>query len=128
MAVNNILLIDDDRDTVMVYEILVNKLGYSDRFTSFYNAREALQYLDETDSFPNVLLVDINMDYMNGFEFVREFESRYLNAHPNTKVVFLSSSVRESDKIKALSYQCVDEFISKPLSNSKLSLLFQAQA
>ncbi len=127
MNLKNVLLLDDDRDTVSLYKILVKKMGYEDWFTSFYSANEALEYLKVTDEFPAILLVDINMDIMSGFEFVQEFESKYYQQHPATRIVILSSSVRESDRIKALSHSSVEEFISKPISKSKLKTLFTGE-
>src|SRR5690606_14228210 len=118
------LMLDDDRDTVLLYKILVRKMGYDDFFTCFYGPNEVLEHLDKTRDFPTGMLVDINMDIMSGFEFVQEFESKYKDSHPDTRIVILSSSVRESDKMKALSYRRVDEFISKPISKMKLRKFF----
>ncbi len=127
MKSNSVLLLDDDPDTVSLYKLLVRKLGYSDWFTTAYRGKEALEYLERCEAFPEVLIVDINMDEMSGFEFVQEFEKRFYNQNSNSRVIILSSSVRESDRKKALSFHSVEEFISKPISRTKLKTFFTGE-
>lgn len=128
MKVNKVLLLDDDPDTISLYKIRIQKMGYDDdRFTYFYSPLKALAYLEKTVDFPDIMLVDINMDVMNGFEFVEHFEKKYYNHHPDTRVLILSSSVRDADKSKALSYRSVEDFITKPISKSRLKSFFNGE-
>lgn len=127
MTRNKILLIDDDPDTVTLYAIIVNKMGFGDCFTAARSGKDALSYLEKCKEFPDIILVDINMDGMNGFEFVERFEAFYFKKNPNTTVIILSSSVRESDKAKSFEYRSVREFLSKPLSQKKIRELINSE-
>ncbi len=67
-----------------------------------------------------LILLDINMPGMDGFEFL-EISSE-LNL-PNTYVAVLSSSSLEADRTKASQYHVID-YIEKPLTRTKLEELF----
>lgn len=124
MNPNRLLLIDDDSDTIMLYKAIAANMGYSEFLDTAMSGSEALQILQDCDEFPKALIVDINMDEMSGFDLVAHFEDRFYDQHPNTAVVVFSSSVRSSDKAKALQFKSVKEFVAKPLSQNKLRALF----
>lgn len=124
MSPNRLLLIDDDSDTIMLYKAIAANMGYTEYLDTAMSGIEALQFLEDCDEFPKALIVDINMDEMSGFEFVAHFEDRFYDQHQNTVVIIFSSSVRSSDKTKALQFKSVKEFVAKPLSQKKLRALF----
>ncbi len=71
-----------------------------------------------------IILLDIQMPLMNGFQFMDAFEK---NAAPEIKdqyiISMLSSSINEKDLIKAKSYQSVHSFLHKPLKKDMLENL-----
>jgi CheY-like chemotaxis protein len=96
-------------------------------FSSKSNGQEALEYLADLQSsgqdFPQLILVDINMPILNGWEFLTAYET--LQAPNPVHIYMLSSSVYENDIEKAKSFKTVQGFISKPLSIDRLTELLR---
>lgn len=62
-----------------------------------------------------VILLDLNMPEMNGWEFIENLEKR--NIHH--EIIILTSSTSEYDKLKAEKYNSVVNLITKPLNKDK---------
>ncbi len=93
-----------------------------------HNGQLAIDYIKDLvenhEQLPQLVLVDINMPILNGWEFIEAFEA--LNLEVKNDMYMLSSSVYENDIEKAKSYKSVKGFISKPLSIDRLKELIAA--
>jgi len=117
----NLLVIDDDDINIFIIKKIVEKTGYNVDMTAKTNGQLAIDYLKEiidTPNFPNLILIDINMPILNGWEFIEAYE--LLGNTHKVDMYMLSSSVYENDIEKAKSYKTVKGFISKPLSIDRL--------
>jgi CheY-like chemotaxis protein len=63
-----IIVIEDDADDQQILVEIFLKLGYKNKIVYFFDGNEALQYLNKTDIHPFLILSDINMPKINGFE------------------------------------------------------------
>lgn len=125
-----LLIIDDDK----IYHFLVNRLLDTIDVRSklsgvhkFFNAREALNFLDETDDGEKIIiLLDLNMPEMNGFDFLDSLNGR-INARELSKVYIVTSSVNQSDRDEAKEYKQVEDFIVKPIQKSTLAKLIEGE-
>lgn len=111
-----IYLVDDDDLTNTVNTLLLKKLGMEDKVRSFVNpelALDTLRFRDKQET-RTLILLDINMPEMTGFEFV---EFMKLEKFPVTnEVVMVTSSDSEEDREEARKYKkYIREFITKPL-------------
>ncbi|WP_129718204.1 response regulator [Pedobacter sp. SYP-B3415] len=124
----NLLVIDDDDINIFIIKKIVEKTGYDVDMVSQANGKLAIDYLQETlgsdRPFPDLILIDINMPVLNGWEFIEAYEK--LNIDKNPDMYLLSSSVYENDIEKAKTYSIVNGFISKPLAIDRLKELFDA--
>ena len=103
-----ILLVDNDRSTI---NILYNLLKAEYRIKVGVNGHQALERAT-TPPYPEMILLDVLMPDMNGFEVCRQ-----LKAIPKTHeipIIFITSQGAESDEIHGLECGAVD-FISKPI-------------
>ena len=122
----NFIVIDDSKLDCFIAEKIIRNTGVSNDVRSFTDAREALSYIKDkpagsTNS--TVLIVDIQMPVMNGFEFIEAFEQLPQAVQDNYLVYVLSSSINENDLNRVRSYKSVKHFLNKPLNSSTLTAL-----
>jgi CheY-like chemotaxis protein len=63
-----IIVIEDDMDDQQVLVEIFQKLGYKNEIVYFEDGNMALEYLNKTDIHPFLILSDVNMPKINGFE------------------------------------------------------------
>lgn len=123
----NLLVIDDDDINIFIIKKIVEKTGYDAQMVSKTNGQLAIDYIkeliDSQQPLPHLILIDINMPVLNGWEFLEAYEA--LSIEDSIDMYMLSSSVYENDIEKAKTYKTVKGFISKPLSIERLIELFE---
>ncbi len=123
-----LLVIDDDDINIFIISKIVEKTGYDVEIFAKHNGQLAIDYIKElkenNQPLPHLVLIDINMPILNGWEFIEAFEE--LELQETNDMYMLSSSVYENDIEKAKSYKSVKGFISKPLSIDRLKELLAA--
>lgn len=110
------MLVDDDPDTNMYNEIVLNQMNASENIIIFQNGKDALKYIVEKEDRIDLILLDINMPVMNGWQFVEEYEKLDKKKQTAIIVVMLTSSINIDDKLKAEAFNSVKKFINKPLT------------
>lgn len=117
----NVMVVDDDDDYNFITEEIFQDIDLKTQLTFKIWARDALDYLKENeDRFPDLILLDINMPIMNGWEFLEEYENRNYHINYPTVIVMISTSVFREDKVKANNFARVVEFIEKPISGENI--------
>jgi CheY-like chemotaxis protein len=124
MLIKNLFILDDDIITTHLMKEMLNDVSFVKSFHIENNGWQALEYLQaiaRKDTFPDVLLIDLKMPEMDGYEFIEHFEEQFLSLHPASNLLVLTSSVSEKDRQKAMRYKSVSNFIQKPLTEDKLA-------
>jgi CheY-like chemotaxis protein len=122
---NSVLLIEDDPVTVIVCDRITKSTGFSNFFNYVENGLEGLNYIkrkatEGEPSLPDLILLDLNMPVMDGWEFLDRF-NEIAHLFPYQPAVYiLSSSVDAEDQHRALAYPIVKNFLSKPLNKKYL--------
>lgn len=110
-----VLIIDDDEIVLLVESKILQRCGISDSPLSFRNGKAAIDYLQFDDNADNyIILLDINMPGMNGWEFLEKL--KVLNLSKRFFVIMVTSSIDRYDKEVAVKYQDVISFIEKPIT------------
>ena len=103
----DILIVDDIPDNIRLLSDILTKQGYQVRKS--LNGKMALKAI--AASIPDLLLLDINMPEMNGYQLCKQ-----LKLDPKTKgipIIFISGISETLDKVKAFNCGGVD-YITKP--------------
>lgn len=113
-------LIDDDRPTNLLNKLLMVETGFAKNVKDFTYAEDALRELASEDAdFPDLILLDINMPRMNGWEFLEAVEAMNRMVTPPT-ILMLSTSLNPVDQDRAENNKIVSGFIKKPLTSEQL--------
>ena len=129
-VLSNILLVDDDDTSIFIQShLLTNVCKYTGNIQTCYNGKEALDYIESKGKFantentpprPNLILLDINMPVMNGFEFLEAYGKLSKDLKGGVVISMLTSSVNEEDRKKSQNFEELSEFIIKPLTQEQL--------
>ncbi|RDY58653.1 response regulator [Flagellimonas nanhaiensis] len=121
-----IYLVDDEDLVNTINAVHFRKMGMEEKLKSFTNPELALDDLRfrENQNDRTLVLLDINMPEMSGFEFL---EFMVLENFPESvEVLLVTSSVLDSDRQEAKKYgKYVKEFIAKPLRIEHLESYLQ---
>lgn len=122
----HILIIDDDPINNFLSQKVFERVDIEDvKLTFISDAEEALNFLAHLDreaetQFPDLILLDINMPFMSGFELLDEYQRRgWDKLYPGTQVIIVSTSIYPRDREKAQEYMPVIDYFSKPLTEEK---------
>ncbi|UXX81342.1 response regulator [Reichenbachiella carrageenanivorans] len=129
-VISNILLVDDDPTSIFLQQhLLTDVCKYEGQIHACHNGRVALDYLENKGEYvsngqkypkPDLILLDINMPVMNGFEFLDVYKDLPEQLKGGIVISMLTSSLNKQDKDKADKYQDVSDFITKPITKKHL--------
>lgn len=103
----HIVVVDDDESNLRLAGTVLSKAGF--RVSAMKSGRALLKYL--TEHRPDVLLIDVQMPEMDGFETVRQL--RTLPGTAEIPVVFLTAS-EDSETARTGMQLGAEDFIRKP--------------
>uniref|UniRef100_UPI003568A57F diguanylate cyclase domain-containing protein n=1 Tax=Litorivivens sp. TaxID=2020868 RepID=UPI003568A57F len=111
-----IMMVDDEATTMEVMQAFLEEAGYQ-RFLLLEDSSLAMAKIEELR--PDILLLDLMMPNVPGFEILQQVRAHSLLGH--LPVIILTSSSDAETKLKALDYGATD-FLAKPVNSSELIL------
>jgi len=122
-----ILLVDDDPDDNYLHQLVISESGLCQTTRVAENGMEALRYLTQTNApdylRPDMILLDINMPGMNGFEFLDQYHQLPGEQKSRLVVLMLTTSLNPDDRQRASSIADVTGYQAKPLTQTILRQL-----
>jgi CheY-like chemotaxis protein len=126
--INNAWIIDDDKILSYVLQRMMGSADFCQNIEIFQNGKEAINQLfsikKTPEALPDIILLDLNMPVMDGWQFLDEFEKIPLDKKITLYIV--SSSIDIQDHTKAKKYKTVSDFLIKPIGKKQIEQMIQS--
>jgi CheY-like chemotaxis protein len=115
---------DDDIIYQRIIKMTLNKYPVFKHVNYFNDGRSLLLYLidnkNDSSNLPDVIFLDIHMPELDGWGVLDAMQNLYSTFSKKIEIYIVSVSMLDRDKQRALRYDFVKEFISKPISRDTI--------
>ncbi|MEZ4799418.1 MAG: response regulator [Flavobacteriales bacterium] len=122
-------VVDDDRIFVFGISRLMEMTNFCNDLVVCEHGKEALDYLISADGeeqkLPDIILLDINMPVLDGWQFLDEFIKIKPRLDKEITIYMVSSSVSKTDIERAKSYDDICDYIIKPVKSEDLQMIIK---
>jgi CheY-like chemotaxis protein len=124
-AISCTLLVDDDETTNYLNQTLLRRMAITDTVLVANNGQEALDLLAShcataaSPTCPALILLDMKMPRMNGFEFLQAYAQRPPLENPAVVILMLTTSLNPQDVAKMQDLP-IAGYLTKPLTRDKV--------
>lgn len=123
-------IIDDDKTCIYVMQYLIKKHQLSERILTYENGQLAIEDLTRMlhlgENLPEIILLDINMPVMDGWEFLDTFKRIRGSVSSPVKIYMVTSSIDDRDIQRCKSYPEILQYVVKPVGIDHLIELFRS--
>ncbi len=120
----NFIIIDDSKEDCYLIKKRLETLNQSFNIKSFLSAHEAFDHIimnaNQTETLKSIIILDIYMPLMDGFEFVEAFENLPKTVQERYVICALTSSINKNYIDRISNYQSVKFFLEKPIKTESL--------
>jgi len=120
----NICVIDDDSIYQYTIAKTIKSYNLAKEIKIFSDGEEALDFLirnlDHSENLPDIILLDINMPIMDGFQFMEEYVKIKPRVGKKILIYMVSSSVDSNDIDRAKRISEISDYIIKPIKPGEL--------
>jgi CheY-like chemotaxis protein len=120
-----IVVVEDDVDDRYLMKLVLNDLKYSNEVLFFGDGDQALEYLRKDTSYPFLVLSDVNLPRVDGFELRRHIQTDKGLAQKCIPFLFYSTHVNEQ-AVKEAYEMSIQGFFQKPSDFEQLKATIKA--
>ena len=125
--INTIFIVDDDPIHQQIAKIMIERQAISSNIRIFSDAQDVLDYIRQNagdiQALPDLILLDLNMPVMDGWEFLEEYAAFCNQLPKRIRIFVLTSSIDEKDRERVSAYDFVTGYLTKPLSKEIIAHL-----
>jgi CheY-like chemotaxis protein len=122
----DIFVVDNDPIYQLVTKKLLVNTAVNINYKSFMDGKEALQAIMHNKMSNKIILLDLDMPIMDGWEFLDAYYHHNLYEECKDIIYIVTSSIAKEDRNKAKNYNRVKGYIEKPLNLDAINNLLQA--
>ncbi len=123
-TLKTLTIVDDDDIFVFLTTKIIEQTNLVDLIKGFGNGLDAINFLKENknnvDALPDIILLDLNMPIMNGWQFLEEYNKLNPTIGKKITIYICSSSISPDDITRAKTISEVSDYIIKPITKDKL--------
>ena len=123
-TLKTLTIVDDDDIFVFLTTKIIEQTNLVDLIKVFGNGLDAINFLKENknnvDALPDIILLDLNMPIMNGWQFLEEYNKLNPTIGKKITIYIYSSSISPDDITRAKTISEVSDYIIKPITKDKL--------
>jgi len=108
-----VIIIEDDADDREILQLIFKKLNYKNEILFFEDGEAALAYLNNPTALPFIILSDINMPRLNGFDLKRKLQTDAALQVKCIPYLFFSTAINQQAVINAYSLSAQGFFIKE---------------
>lgn len=126
-------IIDDDSIYVNLIKKIIETKKLCDNLLVFNDGKDGIDYFEALiknldHNIPDVILLDLNMPVMDGWEFIERFTTIRNKFKKTITLYVVSSSINKTDVDKAKSLSSVENYLIKPVVIDELEAIFTRSA
>ena len=123
-----VLLIDDDEINNFLNKRLLEKYGIAEQVAIVTNGEEGLEFIAQRcrsgAGCPELILLDISMPVMDGFEFLKQYQRLNFKNKDKVNLIVLTTSSNPNDMERIANFNVTD-YLTKPLNEGKVEYLLE---
>ncbi len=124
MGAKKLFLVDDDDIFRLAADVLIKTYQVAEEVVQLENGLEAYDALmaleHNPEELPELIFLDINMPVMNGWELLEELKRGPAIIRNTIQIHILTSSIAPEDLNLSKTYEFIDGYITKPLTEKDL--------
>ena len=128
--IDTLLLVDDAKIFQYLTQKIIETTNLVNKIKIFSNGFEAIAFLstysDKPELLPDIILLDLNMPIMDGWQFLEEYVRIKPNIAKQITIYILTSSIDPADIKKSEEISEVSDFIIKPITKDKFINLLKS--
>ena len=122
-------LIDDDQIFQFITDSTLKRINPNISIEKYYDGEQGInsikERLDTPETLPDIVMLDINMPFMNGWDFLKEYHMINHKIQKNIHIYMLTSSDDPDDIEKAKKISELSGYLIKPVTEVELEVLIR---
>src|SRR6266487_1910985 len=128
--IQRIIMVDDDPYSHMICKHIMRRIAGEIELLEFTFPEEGIEFIESafnktTNEKPTILLLDINMPVMTGWDFLERYEKAESDIKNQLTIYLLSSSIDHHDKERAAANKHIKDFLTKPFRKEMVEIIFK---